>query len=290
MTEFHSERNGPLTCDQLVAIMKILACAGILDPLNKSTFVANDVTRLLNHSEQRRAIRKPKFEDWRTTAKKNDGCSTPTTSESVESDWWFRIFPLKTELQRTDGGLKSDRALVVDVNGGSTTEVFALQSAFPETRGKCIMEVRLDKFTEISNHLEKRKKMRPTEGIHLVAYNALGVPQPVRGARFYLLHGNLHDGGRDDALKILRNTVHAMDGNYSRLLIVEPAGLILEAGNEIRIAQDPRGVGQAERFERAVKQWQSLLSQAGLKIVQVWGRKRCGGNVIEAMKKSSRWI
>ncbi|KAI9692462.1 MAG: hypothetical protein M1822_006693 [Bathelium mastoideum] len=269
--------------------MKVLASAGIIKPVRKCTYAANEVSEMLNHLEQRQAIQRPRFEHYQAGVRARDGQTNHVAKENIEIPW-FRIFPLELELKKTDGGLKYDRTLIVDIDGESTRRLRAFRRAFPHIRGRCILEVSPRKLRDLWDRFESGKEARPEGDIRLLGYNTLAAPQPVQGARVYLLHGNLHNRYHDDILQILRNTAVAMDVNYSRLIIVERVITFSKAGNDFRKGQSPGSMGRPGSTDRTEQQWRDILNQVGMQVVQIRGKEGTNRNVIEAMVSSREWI
>ena len=268
----------------LDAIMKILTTAGIVNLVRDHTYAANNVTSLLNSSEQRLAIRKPRSKHWEAIAKGRMSDRTSAKENRAENKPWYRIFPIETELRKTDGGLKSDRALIVDVGGALDRSLFDFRKVFPQLKGTYILEVPLADLRRALHLFRKHFGSRLDGPLQLLAYDALTDTQPVQGARIYLLNGILHNQhNNENILVILQNTVKEMDKNYSHILIVEKVVLVLGAGDDVDI-RTSEGIARTER------QWTQLLDRAGLELVQIWEEEGCITNVIEAMVKHEEWI
>lgn len=100
-------------------------------------------------------------------------------------------------------------------------------------------------------------------------------PQPVRGADIYLLRMILHDWPDDEAAKILKSIVAAMDNKKSRLLIMDtvlpmPGSVPLSEERIVRV----RDLTMLQAFnskERDLDDWKRLLSFAdpNLQLVRV---------------------
>ncbi|KAF2236484.1 S-adenosyl-L-methionine-dependent methyltransferase [Viridothelium virens] len=275
--------------DRIEAIMDVLASAGIVDRVRERTYVANNVTRVLNNPEQRRAIRKPRTKNWVVRARQGEIMRTFGSKNRIAMYPWFRIFPVEEELGKTDGGLKADRALLVDVAETSGQELLDFRKAFPSIMRTCVLEVLPEELEVTGKHLRDNGERRFDGLVKLLPHNILTDPQPVQGARIYLLNGVLHEKHDQDALKILKNTVDAMDGNYSRLLIVEKVALVLEAGQKFGVIRTPEEQEQRMCMERTEQQWTKLLKRAKLVIVQIWEGEGTE-SVIEAMVKQKEWL
>ncbi|KAL9091118.1 MAG: hypothetical protein Q9165_005045 [Trypethelium subeluteriae] len=275
--------------DRIEAIMNILTSAGIVDRVRERTYIANDVTRFLNNPKQRRAIRKPRTKNWVVKARQEELRRTSATKDRTAMHPWFRIFPVEEELGKTDGGLKADRALVVDVAETSNQELFDFCKAFPRIMRTYVLEVLPENLEMTRKHVQGYGEQSFDGLIKLLPYKMLTDPQPVQGARIYLLNEVLHGKHDQDTLKILKNTVCAMDGNYSRMLIVEKVVLVLGATQKFTVIRAPEQQKEQMYMDRTVQQWTKLLKWAKLEIVQIWGGNGAG-SVIEAMVKHKEWL
>ena len=96
-------------------------------------------------------------------------------------------------------------------------------------------------------------------------------PQPVRGADAYLLRMILHDWPDDEAAKILRNIVAAMDDKAnSRLLIMDtvlpvPGSVPVSVERIVRV-RDLTMIQAFNSKERDLDDWKDLLAAADPKL------------------------
>ena len=202
---------------------------------------------------------------------------------------WFRVFPAGTELQRTEGGLKNDRALVVDVENESSHDLVAFRDAFPELKQTCILEDTLRSSAAIGMGRFEEGEPMPGRRVQVLAYDQI-VSRSSQGARIYLVHGILHHYREDDVVEVLRDIANAMDANYSRVLIVEKALLVSSTGSAFKAIRAPKNGDGSETLEQAGAPWISLLEQARLETVWVWENEGNFGIVIEAMVKPTEWF
>lgn len=91
-------------------------------------------------------------------------------------------------------------------------------------------------------------------------------PQPVRGANVYLLRMILHDWPDDEAARILRNVVTAMDKDKSRLLIMDtvlpsPGSVPVSVERIVRV-RDLTMMQVFNSKERELDDWKGLLAAA----------------------------
>lgn len=83
------------------------------------------------------------------------------------------------------------------------------------------------------------------------------------------MHSVLHDWNDETCVKILTQVISAMKPGYSKVLINE--NVIPETGAQWEAtALDVMMLTLLASRERTRDNWDSLLSQAGLKIVNVW--------------------
>ena len=101
------------------------------------------------------------------------------------------------------------------------------------------------------------------------------------GARAYYLHSVLHDWDDVSCLKILRNTVSAMQPGFSKLLINENVVPNVGAAWSIT-SMDWLMMALGSVKERTERQWRTLLEQAGLRILGIWTYEQGIESLIEA--------
>ncbi|KAK8050766.1 hypothetical protein PG994_012496 [Apiospora phragmitis] len=134
--------------------------------------------------------------------------------------------PLGRHLPHRDRGrgraaARPGRAMVVDVGGGNGhgLEKFRLRHHQSWNDDDTTLSTGALVLQERPDVAEKLKDLDPA--IAVQAHDFF-TPQPVWGARVYLLHNILHDWTEENAIRILAKIVGAMEkGDYSRLLIHE---------------------------------------------------------------------
>ncbi|KAE8350678.1 O-methyltransferase-domain-containing protein [Aspergillus coremiiformis] len=107
------------------------------------------------------------------------------------------------------------------------------------------------------------------------------LPQPVKGSRAYFLHAVLHDWPDDKATQLLVNTKDAMVKGYSKLLIYDIV-LPPTRASLSQTTMDVQMMSLLAASERTQEAWETLLSQAGLKILRFWPDPQEYEMVIEA--------
>jgi len=140
-----------------------------------------------------------------------------------------------------------DEVLIVDIGGGKGQALESIQKAFPELKGRMIVqdlpEVIAD--TEASAHLPPSIEIMTADFFR---------PQPIHGARAYLMRRILHDWGDEACRSILKNIILSMSVD-SRILINE---LVLpDTGCERRMALNDIVMLTFGGIERAGGQWKS---------------------------------
>ncbi|KAI1256124.1 hypothetical protein MGN70_002285 [Eutypa lata] len=142
----------------------------------------------------------------------------------------------------------------VDVGGGFGHQCAALLAAFPELRGKLVLQELPQTLAQLTPQLD---------GVDLVAQDFFPAQQ-VREARFYYLH----DWPDEKCIVILEHLVAAL-GPLSQILIDEmvlpDTGVPWEAA-----AIDLTMMASLGSRERTVKEWYGLLEAAGLRVVNIY--------------------
>lgn len=100
------------------------------------------------------------------------------------------------------------------------------------------------------------------------------------GARAYYMHSVLHDWADADCRRILSNLAQAMKPGYSKILINENVIPSTNAYWETT-SLDIIMMADFASQERTEKQWRELTASVGLKIVNIWTRRRGVESLIE---------
>jgi len=100
----------------------------------------------------------------------------------------------------------------------------------------------------------------------------------------YLFRSVCHDWDDEHCRGLLRNTVAAMDPNYSRLLIDE--WVLPESGASLKATNmDINMMLTFNAMERTKGQWVKLLDAVGLEIVDIFSTPGAAESIIEARVK-----
>ncbi|KAL2131432.1 hypothetical protein VTI74DRAFT_5122 [Chaetomium olivicolor] len=147
--------------------------------------------------------------------------------------------------------------ILVDVGGGFGQQAIAFLDKFPHLAGSIVVQ----------DIPETLAGARPIPGIKFVEHDFFG-PQTITGARLYYLRHILHDWPDAACVKILQNIIPAM-GPDSRIIIDE---LVMpEMGVPWQSAYlDLLMMNTLGGVERTKPEWEALLHQAGLKILEIY--------------------
>ncbi|OJJ64685.1 hypothetical protein ASPSYDRAFT_140363 [Aspergillus sydowii CBS 593.65] len=180
---------------------------------------------------------------------------------------WFDVYPV--ERLTAAASLDQEDVFVVDVGGNQGHDLVRFRERHPDIPGKLVLQ----DLPAVVAGLE-------CEGVEAMGYSFLD-PQPVKGARTYYFRAIFHDWPDEVCLKILRNTISAMDPAKSRILIVDfvlpdTETPLMQASLDIQMMSIGAGV------ERSKRQWTELLCAAGLEIWGFWSAGPGTESVIEA--------
>ncbi|KAE8378089.1 O-methyltransferase-domain-containing protein [Aspergillus bertholletiae] len=145
--------------------------------------------------------------------------------------------------------LVDDGGLIIDVGGGMGQVAQSILSHWPRLGLKCIVQ---DKFASKSDSTHADLEMQ--------SYDFFS-PQPIKGAAAYLFRHIFHDWPDDACVKILKNTVEAIDPQRSRILICDQ---IMEERNPSTAAvlYDIDMMSLYGGQERTLSEWEALLKAA----------------------------
>ena len=202
--------------------------------------------------------------------------SAMTAQRAGRGEEWFDFFPVELTIFRNLPKNNEEAVLLVDIGGGVGHDLQTFRARYPRVPGRLILQELphvIDSITDISN------------GIELVKYDFF-TPQPFQNARVYYMRAVLHDWPDSCCYRILNSIVSAM-GAESRLLLNEC--VLAEVGGDLFPAQlDISMMMQHGSMERTRKQWEKLLGEVGLQVVDVHtskGARPGSESLIEAIKK-----
>jgi demethylsterigmatocystin 6-O-methyltransferase len=151
-----------------------------------------------------------------------------------------------------------DSALLVDIGGGFGQHSIAFKNKFPDLSGRVVVQ-------DLPSTLVHVPTPKP-KGIEFLEYDFF-TPQTIRGAKFYYLRHVLHDWPDKDCIRILQNTTSAMSSN-SMILIDEVALPETNVPWQVAAMQIAMMACLGGR-ERSREDWENLLDQAGLKMLDL---------------------
>ncbi|KAL4945003.1 hypothetical protein BDV06DRAFT_232179 [Aspergillus oleicola] len=167
---------------------------------------------------------------------------------------WVDYFPV---LEQIGSFADATKTLMVDIGGGFGQQSKALRAKFPDLTGNIIVQ-------EIPQTIAAAQ---PVEGVEFVVHDFFR-PQPVRGAQFYYLRHVLHNWPDQECIQILRQIMPAL-GPESLILIDEV--IIPETGVPWQAAMmDIMMMQSLGGIERTRQEWEQLVDQAGLKIIETY--------------------
>ncbi|OJJ98357.1 hypothetical protein ASPACDRAFT_122162 [Aspergillus aculeatus ATCC 16872] len=189
---------------------------------------------------------------------------------------WSDSYPVWTRF--TTGGvdtLDSDAPLLVDVGGGMGHDLRVLKTKFPVPlqTGQIVLQDQRSVIETIPADLRD-----PT--IEYMPYDFF-TPQPVQGARVYLLKHIIHNWPDEKVMDILRNVAAGMRSGYSKLWLF--GGIVPEMhAPRILARMDIVMMVFMAAMERTERHITELLRRAGLVVMGVDVVME-GYGVIEAM-------
>ncbi|GAB1206283.1 hypothetical protein APSETT445_004968 [Aspergillus pseudonomiae] len=165
---------------------------------------------------------------------------------------WVDHFPVLEELGDFPG---PDKVLMVDIGGGFGQQSKALRAKFSNLPGRVIVQ-------DIPQTLANAQ---PAAGVEFMEHNFFE-PQPIQNAKFYYLRHVFHDWPDEQCVQILKQVIPAM-GPDSQILIDEM--VIPSTGVPWQAAfTDLLMMNSLGGVERTRAEWDNLLEQAGLEIIQ----------------------
>ncbi|KAG2416638.1 hypothetical protein HFD88_007854 [Aspergillus terreus] len=191
----------------------------------------------------------------------------------VEQQWfpfaWFEIYPPAQELASLD--YDPTHPLIVDLGGGRGQNLIRFKQQYPNHPGRLILQ-------DLPSTVEGIPEL--PDGIEAMGHDFF-TSQPVHGASIYLFRHAIHDWSDPQAEHILRQLVPAMDREKSTLLIIDRI-MPEERANLRDVELDMLMWLAVGGIERTETQWEQLLRNAGLELINVWRSPKLGDSVLEA--------
>lgn len=166
---------------------------------------------------------------------------------------------------------KNHEVLLVDVGGGRGHDCQLFTERHSSHPGKIILQ---DQDDVISSIQDKDKLPFESQAHDFFA------PQPIKGARAYLLHSILHDWDDENSIKILKNVRSALTPSYSRVLLNEIV-LSEEHPTLAATSMDMMMLAHLAVRERTEADWRAIIMKAGLEVVKIYNYPGVAESVIE---------
>lgn len=177
-----------------------------------------------------------------------------TTSFRRKGQGWFIFFPVDEKIRVED----PMAPLLVDIGGGKGEDILAFRDRFPHLLGKLILQ-------DLSVVVEGIKDTMPP--VEAQGYNFFD-ERPVKGAKAYYLRTVLHGWPNKQTLQILGRVCEAMIPE-SLLLLNEVLVLGINRSSS-SAAVDLVMMTSYAALERTQAQFETLLNEAGFKLINVW--------------------
>ncbi|OTA61194.1 S-adenosyl-L-methionine-dependent methyltransferase [Hypoxylon sp. EC38] len=191
-----------------------------------------------------------------------------TCYSKMNTTAWLEVFPTDTLLKDA----KLDRPLVVHVGGSKGHDLEKLRFKHPKILDGSLV---LQDLPGVLRSVQITNKSITKDPYDFFT------PQPIMGARVYLLHKVLQNWQDEQAIVILKNIADAMEKGYSKLLVHE--SMIEDIKPSLRTTtSDLTMLACVTAAERTMKEWQDLIATAGLKVVRIWKLTTAIDGVIEA--------
>lgn len=174
-----------------------------------------------------------------------------------ESLKWMDAGIPTDDLHLSSHDVEKDRVMLVDVGGSSGHQCVALRKAFPELKGRLVLQD-LDFMVDMID-----KKYAEEIGFEPMAHDFFK-PQAIKGAKVYYMRNVLHDWDDKLCRSILRNTRQAMADDS--VLLVDEIVMPSVGANGRQAHMDLAVMVFASAMERTENQWSELLQSEGLKI------------------------
>lgn len=178
---------------------------------------------------------------------------------STDRIGWLDTYPAQERLLE---GIDSTSPMLVDVGGGVGRDVLSFERQFPSAKGQLIVQDLPEVIADLTATLPSHSR------VDAKAHDFF-TPQPIHGARAYLLHYILHDWSDTDCLRILGNIKIAMRQDYTRLLVVESV-IADQNADAFSTALDLTIMTMVGAKERSEHDWRDLFIRAGLRVANIY--------------------
>ncbi|KAL1881789.1 hypothetical protein Daus18300_000842 [Diaporthe australafricana] len=192
-------------------------------------------------------------------------------AQSYDGVWSVGLFPFAEKIKGLGKETEEATPLVVDIGGGAGHTSLQIRELCKGIKGTIVLQDLADVLSDAA----------PAEGVVAMAHDFFK-EQPIKGAPIYFLRRILHDWADPSSVSILRNIAEAMDRELpSRLVIAEQVLPTRGVSSDSALVDLLMMTFTGQ--ERAKKQWEELLGQAGLKVVQFYSAPGTPFGAIEAV-------
>ncbi|KAH8127096.1 hypothetical protein FP744_10007823 [Trichoderma asperellum] len=182
---------------------------------------------------------------------------------------WPQFYDTQTLVEGSD--LSNGSALVVDIGGHHGADLFHVLQKHPDVPAGSLVLEDLPKVIASANIT--------TDRIKAIGHNFFE-PQPVKGSRVYYFHAVLHDWPDKTVVDILKQVAAAMKPGYSKVLINDIV-LPTVGASSYQTALDCFML-QISGKERTEAVWNKVISEAGMRIVNILPDGRGYESLVEA--------
>ena len=166
-----------------------------------------------------------------------------------------------SDFQLSDADVRAGRVMVVDVGGAAGHQMLALRRAFPELKGRLVVQ-------DVGMMIEQVDREEAAKsGLEAMVHDFY-TAQPVKGAKVYYLRTVLHDWGDEQGKKILGQLREVMAEDS--VVVVDEVVVPAQGASVLQMHYDIAMLAALGAMERSEKQWRELLGAAGLKIRDIW--------------------
>ncbi|KAK4498757.1 hypothetical protein PRZ48_009267 [Zasmidium cellare] len=165
------------------------------------------------------------------------------------------------DFQLSDDDQTAGRVMMVDVGGGAGHQCHAFRVAFPQLKGKMVVQDLAVMVDMIDKRQASAIELEP------MAHDFF-TTQPIKHAKVYHLRNVLHDWADESAFKILEQLRPAMAPDSAVVIdeiVIPPTG-----ANHKLLDYDLTMMSSASALERTEKQWRALIERSGMKLRDIW--------------------
>ena len=187
--------------------------------------------------------------------------------------WMDGTVDVAKEFRLEEAEVAEGRVLIVDVGGGSGHQCLEFRAAFPERKGRLVVQ-----DTEVMIGMIDRNEAERV-GLEPMVHDFL-TPQSIKGAKVYYLRTVLHDWNDEKAVQILRQLRDAMAEDS--MIVIDEIVVPARGASEKQVLYDMVMLACLGSGERSEKQWREVLEPAGLKLreVSIYDEEMCSGLVV----------